>query len=488
MSKIRFSSLAVASLAAVFSVSGCGKVVAKAGEAALARKDIELTVYKDDFAVVKENRPINLAAGRNRVGLLDVSKSLDQNSVIFDWNGGKADVVSSTYDLGVGASDHLLKRFLGKQVDLVRYGQDGKESDRAHGTLEVADPGNLVLNVDGKYLINPQGTIEAPGNTGIVTIPQLSAEVDSPSAQNTDLKMTYLTHGLSWSADYVATLASGSDMLKLETWASITNTTGTDFPNAKISFVAGSPNQLSEEPMLRQDATLAASVPVNTYSNQRILQKARTSVDAPVAMGELYAYPMKASASIAQDQSNRVRMIESDAVEVHKDYSIRIAGLGTSGYEDQGPDKRHSATVAIGFHNTEKNHLGVPLPAGAVRVYEPTENGSLTYIGAAQIEDTPAKASVFLTLSNVFDVFAQNKAVKQHKIDRHNLDESFEITVHNDKKTAVTVRVVQGMEGRWKIIDESDKSTKPDASTAQWKINLKPGEERVIKATARYSW
>jgi len=496
MSRSRTTFLAPLGMAAICLTSGCSGVVAKASETPDAtRKNVELTVYKEDFAVVKEDRPVTLKAGRNEVGLLDVSKSLDQDSVMLNWpDAGKAEVISSTYNLGIGESNSLLRRFLGKQVDLVRFGQDGKEAERQHGILEVADAGQTVINVDGKYLINPEGTIEAPSGD-IVTIPQLSAEVQSPDTQNTDLRMTYLTSGLSWSSDYSLTLPSTGNDLSLECWANVVNQTGTDYPDAKISFVAGSPNRADmrttkTRPLYKQDRgyEFALGGTVNGLNGSLA---GRAPVGVPSASGELYSYPLTEPATIAQNQENRVKMLSSDKVSVHRDYSIRLPSVNPyggyyDGGEGQNPDQRFSATVAISFKNTKDNGLGEPLPGGAVRVYEPNKAGSLAYVGAATVSDTPQGAGVYLTLSNVFDVYSQFKIVKRQKVDKRTMDVTLEIPVHNEKASAADIRLVTEFDGSWKIMTESEKSKKLDSQSNQWTVQLAPGEEKTVKAVIRF--
>ena len=158
--------------------------------------------------MVRDVRRVDLASGRSRVGLQGVSKSLDQNSVVFSWPETKdARVVSSTYDLGMNDSGHLLKRYLGHEVELVYRGDNGREGERTKGVLEVADPGNVRRAGGRQVHRQPNATIEAPADQGIVTLPQLSAEVESNGGRSTDLAVDYMTGGMGWSADYTATLA-----------------------------------------------------------------------------------------------------------------------------------------------------------------------------------------------------------------------------------------------------------------------------------------
>jgi len=476
----------LAALAALTSY-GCMRAQAQttAAPSDPTRGAIELTVYAGDFAMVREMRKVDLQAGRVRVGLLGVSKQLDQNSVLFDWPKTKdAKVVSSTYDLGMSSSGRLLERFLGQEVELVYHGQDGKEGQRTKGILEVSEPGNVVIKADGKYIVNPDATIEAPTNTGIVTIPQLSAEVESKSGGATDLGMSYMTGGLSWSADYTVTLAPDTDTLDLECWATVTNKTGTDYPEAKISFVAGSPNKVLNE---SQDQA-RKSPTTSFYASGKVARmrdmEMNGAFEAPRAMGEMYAYPYKSTATIRQDQMNRVRMMGSEDVKVKRVYSIALPGVWREYAEfNANPDQRITATMGINFSNAKASGLGLPLPAGAIRVYEPDSTGAVRYVGAAGIGDTPKDAKVSLELTNVFDLYARAKQISAQRIDKKHTSRTVEVTISNEKAKAKEVRLVEPFGGTWKITSESDKSMKLNASTNQWTVTVPAGGEKKLRYT-----
>ena len=144
-----------------------------------ARQNLELTVYSQDFGMVREVRPMQLAQGSNRLRVLEVSKELDPHSVLLRWQGDAPNLpqlVAHSYDLGVANSEGLLKRYLGKEVELIRYGQNGREADRQQGTLMVEGNGETVVQTDGHFYVQPAGTLVAPANSDIVTIPQLSVQ------------------------------------------------------------------------------------------------------------------------------------------------------------------------------------------------------------------------------------------------------------------------------------------------------------------------
>ena len=150
------------------------------------------------------------------------------------------------------------------------------------------------------------------------------------------------------------------------------------------------------------------------------------------------------------------------------------------------PDQRLTATLGINFKNDEASKLGKPMPAGAVRVYEPDAKGRPQYIGAASIQDTPRDARVSLTLSNVFDVYAQSKVVKSDKVGKRKVRKTREIVVHNEKAAVQEVRLVQNFYGPFTIISESAKSAKLNAMQRQWSITVPAGGEVKLKVVAEF--
>lgn len=459
--------------------------VAGAAPAALppARQKVELTVYPQDFGMVRELRSVQLARGSNRLRLLDVSKELDPHSVLLRWQGdapNRPQLVAHSYDLGVGSSDALLKRYLGHEVELVRYAQNGREAERQKGTLMMAADGQVVVQTDGRFYVHPDGTIVAPTNGEIVTIPQLSVQADSPAAQTASLELTYLTRGLSWSADYVGTLSPRSDTLALQCWATVTNQTGADYANAKVSLVAGTPNRAAvPAPTARLPEAYGSPGLKDKYfqvASDSGVQAPNIEGGGPEAIGDFHAYTIRNPTTVVQAQLNRLLMLSSASVPVSREYSARLPGL--SAWDDSylwgtpGQPRRGGVQVSLTFFNREKAGLGVPLPQGAVRFYEPDRSGSLRYAGAATIRNTPKDQKVQLTLAWAFDLFTESRVVKTQKVSKHTLRKQVEIVLHNEKPAAVELRAVQGFGGRWKMVRESHPHVNLDAGNAQWRVKL----------------
>ncbi|MEX2244300.1 MAG: DUF4139 domain-containing protein [Fimbriimonadaceae bacterium] len=465
--------LAIIAVAAV----GCLKASAKEGLQSDEGREIELVVYSQDFAQVNEVRTVGLLDGTARVGLTQVSQQLDQSSLIYDWpDTSSAQVTSTTYDLGSLSGQSLLSQLVGREVSLVYRGDNGREGARQTGILEVAAPGNIVVRVGDTLVVNPNATIETAAGE-VATMPRLTAFVQNGKREDVPLTVSYMTRGLSWGADYVLTLDPGTDPADLECWATVTNNTGIDFPAAKIKFVAGAPNRNVVATNAPREYAFDQKERAERFQGGGFRMDAEIDIDAEV-LGELIAYPYESKATLRNNQTNRVLMMDAPKVTVARDYAIRLPYYGTT-----DPQQRLKATLSLAFKNTEDAGLGKPLPAGSVRVYEPVKGGAPNYIGAAAIGNTPKDDRIDLTLSEVFNVYARAKTTETKKLDKKRTQFTYEVTVTNEKDKPLDVRVVRDFYGAWTITNESLKSTRPSAASAQWVLTVPAGGSTVLTYT-----
>lgn len=452
---------------------GCATALAQAKVE--ASSPTELVIYKNDFAMVRQERPVQLESGSSTMTIGDLSKQVDPNSIQIDFSNSMAKVASTTFDLGSNDQSSLVEKLDGQTVQVMLPSTNGQPGEMLEGVIEPS-PGGFLLKTADKTYINPPGTLIAPKSAAVAFSPSLRAKVQAETGGAGNMQLSYLSRGLSWSADYVAKLQDETSM-KLELWATVNNSTGTRFDDSKITFVAGAPNRAVTLTAHRREPQELSKA----YASDMPGSPAPTLTMPAAPMGELYSYHAPSPASIASDQMNRVPMMESVTVPIVKDYGIDLPEVGSWNY---GPEQRSSATVAIRFKNEQSSQLGVPLPAGAVRVYSsPSENSA--YIGAASIDDTPKDAPVFLTLSKVFDVYAQSRAISTKKLTKHSIRKSFEVVVHNEKKSAIKVRLVQNISEPI-AISESVKGVKLNQSQRQWTVTVPAGGQTMVKLTADF--
>jgi hypothetical protein len=157
-----------------------------------------------------------------------------------------------------------------------------------------------------------------------------------------------------------------------------------------------------------------------------------------------------------------------------------------------GNQSNKKVDVYLSFKNREENKLGIPLPAGKVRVAKlDSADQSLEFVGEDLINHTPKNENIQLKLGSAFDVVGERRQV-DFKIDTagKTMEEEIEIKVRNHKDEAVTVIVKENLYRwtNWTITKKSQPFEKFDARTAHFPVKIAKGGEVVVRYTVRYSW
>ena len=118
-------------------------------------------------------------------------------------------------------------------------------------------------------------------------------------------------------------------------------------------------------------------------------------------------------------------------------------------------------------------------------------DGQLQFVGENEIDHTPRNETIRVTTGNSFDLVGERKQTN-FRVDTGDkwIDESFEIKLRNRKKEPVEFRVVEHLYrwNNWEITQKSDDFKKTDSQTVEFRVPVKPDEEKTITYTVHYSW
>ncbi|HEX4048098.1 MAG TPA: DUF4139 domain-containing protein, partial [Elusimicrobiota bacterium] len=209
---------------------------------ACAASATEVTVYNSNLGLIKEVRPFSLKSGVNEVKVEDVAAQIDPTSVHFKslTAPDSVTVLEQDFRYDLASPDAILNRYLGKEIELQRViGRDGDKTETVKGIL-LSNSNGRVLQSGGKILINPPGNPvlnELPD--GLLTKPTLVWKVSSTKAGEQQGEISYLTSGMSWSADYVLVADKDDEKGDLTAWTTIVNNSGATYKDAKLKLVAG---------------------------------------------------------------------------------------------------------------------------------------------------------------------------------------------------------------------------------------------------------
>ncbi|MCA0355899.1 MAG: DUF4139 domain-containing protein [Proteobacteria bacterium] len=441
-------------------------------DTALAQqREVSVTIYNSNLALVEDARPLDLKAGRQKLEFKDVSAAIRPETVSLSAPG--VTILEQNFDYDLLTPDKLMQKAVGQQVKIVRTNPgDGKE------TTEVA----TVLAANQGVVLKIGDRIEVLRDDGVPTRvifdkvpetlrarPTLSVNVEAATAGPRQAKLSYLTSGLSWKADYVALFDEAKGALDLQGWITLSNNSGTPFENARTQLVAGDVNQLNDgggfQPR-RSSGMISAGV--------------ESGVGERVA--DYYVYPLPERTTIASNQSKQVGFLSAQGVTAKKVYEVR-EGWFTSQAE---PVK---AVVAIQFSNAKLAGLGSQLPAGTMRVYMRDAAGDPKFIGENAIGHTPGGSELSIKTGEAFDVSSQATLVAESRVSKRLTRYEMKYLLRNAKDQPVTVELRQGGLGRDSSVKtESLKGRRIDANTLGWSVPVPANGETVLTFTVETGW
>jgi hypothetical protein len=432
---------------------------------------VAVTIYNENLALVKDRRRVELTGGAQLLSFVDVSAQIRPETALL--SGGGVQVIEQNFDFDLLTPQSLLEKAVGREVRIVRtHPQSGEDRVETGTLLSVAN--GIVLRIGDRIELNPPGRIvlaEVPPN--LRPRPTLVLQIEGGEAGSAELELAYLTGGLGWKADYVASLNAEETAIDLDGLITLTNTSGTSYRNALLQLVAGEVHQV--QPMLLD----RLAVP------QSAAEMAAPQIREEAAF-EYHLYTLERPATIAENQTKQVALMSAASIPVEKEYRF-VRAVGEQDWRFAEP-RRVNATVRLSFDNRQTANLGRPLPGGIIRVYKADSAGRTIFVGEDQIEHTPENETVKLALGQAFDVTATGKPTEFAKISDRVWEAAFEITVKNAKPTPITATVVEQFPADWRVLQESLPHEKTDALTASWSIPVPAKGEAKLTYRVRVTY
>lgn len=468
--------------------------------AAVAAAEPALTIYNQNFAVVREGVPLDLMAGVNAVTFSGATTQLEADSVVLRDPAGKAQfrVLEQSYRADVTSQGFLLSMNEGRELDFLGHDQNAKEyTVRGKVIRSGYNPGGEhtapIIQVDGRLRFSLPGEplFPALASDGILK-PTLIWQIDAERASKFDAELGYVTGGMSWQAAYNLIAPEKGDALDIVGWVTVNNQSGKSFEHASVKLMAGDVNKVQPD---ESDTVQLTPFMVTTG------KVAAAPVVTEKAFDEFHLYSLARPVTLRDKETKQVEFMRADGVRapviyVYDGASTLGQTYGGGGmirdpnYASQSGGKK--VWVMREFKNSEENHLGLPLPKGRVRFYRRDEaDGRLEFIGENELDHTAKNELVRMRTGDAFDVVGERTRTNFQGSNRQDFaEESFEIKVRNRKTEPVTVRVVEHLYRwtNWSIVAKSDDFEKKDAQTIEFNVPLKADEERTVSYRVRYDW
>ena len=433
------------------------KASASPGESTLNdQTDVAITAYNTNRALVRDRRTIKLLPGEMTLKFMDVAAQIMPETVSLKSisHPGDLQILEQNYEYDLMSQSSLMEKYVGKGVRLVNKTSDLNFVEES-ATLLSNNDGPIYQIGDDIYLGHPGSVVLPEIPDELIAKPSLIWLLNNAGTDH-EVEVTYMTNGVSWKADYVATLSKDEKTIDLEGWVTLTNESGTQYTNAQLKLVAGDVNMV--QPAMPMMAKARGGMEMMAMDAAPMQQE---------AFGEFHLYTLPRRTTIKQNQTKQVSLLRAEGAAVTKVYEFRGQGYY---YSQPTPSQPEHISVTLKLKNEEANKLGMPLPAGIMRVYQEDSTGMLQFSGEDQVKHTPKDEEVSLRLGNAFDVMGE-RIQTEFKIAGTNVHQSsYKILLRNHKDTAVTVEVVENIPGDWKILESSHAHVKRDAQTAVFTI------------------
>ncbi|HEY2707619.1 MAG TPA: DUF4139 domain-containing protein [Caulobacteraceae bacterium] len=436
---------------------------------------LEVTIYNADLALVQDARSLDMTKGRQRLEFKDVSSAIRPETVSLAADG--VDIVEQNFDFDLLTPSKLMEKAVGQQVTIVRTNPGTGAQVTEVATVLAANEGVVLKIGDRIEVLRDDGVPtrvifdKVPEN--LRAQPTLSVTVDSDHAGARLAKLSYLTTGLSWKADYVALFDEPNAKLDLQGWITLTNTAGTSFVDADTKLVAG-------------DVQLQNGGGGGSYYNPTavVVRGGSEAHSGPgQALGDYYIYSLPERTTIAQNQTKQVSFLDAQGVTAHRVYQWNADALVSAS------EPAH-ALVGVDFSNSAGGGLGAGLPAGTVRIYQRDASGAPKFVGEAPIGHVPQGSELLLKMGEAFDVTVQPTLVADTRVSDERSRYSMSYVIRNAKSEPVTVEVRQS--GYWgrntKVISESLTSRRIDAYTLGWSVPVPANSQTVLTSVVETGW
>ena len=435
---------------------------------------ITVTIYNNNLAMIRDERRITLPIANTHLAFEDISAKIKPETAQLSSRQSQQplSLIEQNFEFDLLSPEALLKAYEGQSVKFATVNPATGESI-LRDALVLSTQGGTVLQFGDQIETNPKGEYIFPTvPDNFRARPTLLITLDNTVEGPQDLELNYLSHGLGWEANYVASLSDDETSLNLNSWVTLTNQSGTAFQNAQLQLVAGDVNTVLEPKI---------------YQKQSMRIAEATAMDSGFSQAEAFdyhLYRLNRPTNLSNNQTKQVALFAANSVPVSKSY---VLTMQPHLYMSQAYQKQEDLKVAtqLRFVNDHNSDLGQPLPKGTIRIYQTTKDGNALFIGEDRIDHTPKNKTVTLKPGNAFDITATREQLEFEMLPvskpyRTMTNSTVRTTLYNAKKNPVKVRLEEVIPGEWQIT-AGQKMDERQGGKAIWFVEVPAEGETSIQ-------
>lgn len=450
----------------------------------------QITLYNGQIALVNESRFFTLPPGRSTLSISNISPEALPETLHIQFqqydtqntpqSSTAISLLEKRLNLNLLTPQSLLEASIGKPITIITT-IDGNEK-RETATLLTTNGGMILQYQDRiETELSPNSRIafkELPKDLSFKPSLSLLVENSEEETQHNAI-ISYLSGGLSWKTDYMATLNLTEDRLDLAGWVTLNNSSGIDFTKAQIDLIAGDLNfnQSTPAPTMFKQARIAMEAATFDTVNEN---RERIS--------DYYLYALPEKTDLLSGETKQIALFKRNSIPVTKQYSFESQSPHYR-LSPQAQNSRENAKISLHFTNSETENLGFPLPEGNVRIYQDAREYA-RFAGEDYLQATPQNETVELNLGRAFDITMTREQSDIMKIDAKTWEVEYSLTLNNRKQqnASITINelIASPSNANWELIDSSAPA-KLKPNSVSWEIELPQSSTEQVQYRVRYS-
>ena len=441
------------------------------------QKELYITIYNSNLGLVKDIREIYLPRGVSELQFMGVAERINPTTVhiksLIEPNS--LSVLEQNYEYDLLNPTKLLDKYVGQKVKLIdKNYYTGKEE--IYDAVLLSTNQGYIYKINDEIHINPSGRVILPKiPENLIAKPTLVWMLNNTLKGKQKVEASYLTDGINWKADYVATLNKDDTKSDLTGWVTIDNKSGAAYKDATIQLIAGDVNRVTEAEGRYRGIMLEKAAPMSGLGFEE------------KAFFEYHIYTLGRKSTIKENQTKQISLLEASDIPIKK----KLIFYGAEYYYRNSysePISNQKVGVYIDIENKKENNLGMPFPKGIVRVYKADDAGRLQFVGEDQIDHTPKDEKIEIKMGEAFDVVGTRTQTDWKKIARNVYETAWEISIRNHKEEDTEVQIIEPIPGDWTVLSSSHPYEKIEAHTLKYTVKVPKDKEEKISYRVRMTW
>ncbi|MBN9565012.1 MAG: DUF4139 domain-containing protein [Alphaproteobacteria bacterium] len=413
------------------------------------RERIQLTVYDNNLAFVRDARSIHLKQGRQQVTFRGISRQLIPSTLlmrILDNDFG-VQILEQSFALQPATYKDLLERAIGQNITFTARNPVTQKYETLQGILINPEmPSVLIVDVDGhvqRYMGAYVNFNNSPSH--IMPFPSLHTVFESAQETSATVEMSYITPGVGWSMNYTAEVNESDDTVDFLGLATVQNQTLIDFHQAEMMLVATpSPKKAtlneakpSKDP--ESDDAMREAKPKGEKTHS--LQKDTEAQEFRTRDLRGNSYPITKLVDLAPRQTKNIVYTQAQKITGERQFWLVINTQYDK--DSDGAIQQVPVTTMISIANAPQSGLGLPLPRGNLLVYHKTQSDFAKVSDQNRINHTAIDGKIPLRLGDAEGIVASAQQTDYKQLGPRVIEVGYRIIIKNHRDRSALIRVLK---------------------------------------------